>query len=205
MDIIAGGLVGVSQVLIGHPLDTIKILIQNKKKWKCLKIKQFYRGATYPFVSSFLFNATVFPIYNRCYKYTKCHYVSGFIGGFMISPMVHIFDVAKIKRQTNQLINFRTRGLFMSCLRESLAVSIYFGSYEKYKHCGPLISGGLAGVLCWLFTYPIDTVRSRQISQNIKIRKVSRSGLWKGLFPCLLRACAVNSVSFYIYEKIKYL
>ena len=205
MDIIAGGIVGVSQALIGHPLDTIKVLIQNKKNWKNLKIKQFYRGATYPFISSFLFNATVFPVYNRCYKYTECHYVSGFIGGFIISPMIHVFDIAKIKRQTNQLIHFRTRGLFMSCIRESLAVSIYFGSYEKYKHYGPLISGGLAGVFSWVFTYPIDTIRSRQISQNIKLTKVSRSGLWKGLTPCLLRACVVNSVSFYIYEKIKYL
>ena len=34
----------------------------------------------------------------------------------------------------------------------------------------PLISGGVAGALSWLFTYPIDTVKTR-VQSNISFKK----------------------------------
>lgn len=201
MDIIAGGVVGISQIAIGHPLDTIKVLIQNKQPWR-INFVDYYRGSTFPFVCSILFNSTVFPIYNRSFEYTQSHFLSGAIGGFLMGPMVHYFDVAKIKRQTNQSIHFKTKGIYMSCLRETMAVGIYFGMYEMNKKYGPLISGGLAGTFSWMLTYPIDTIRSRQISQNKTLKMVSKKSLWNGLCPCLMRAFLVNSVSFFIFEQL---
>ena len=54
------------------------------------------------------------------------------------------------------------------------------------------------------FTYPIDTIRSRQISNNISIREaISMGNLWRGYSACLIRAFLVNSCSFYIYELCK--
>jgi hypothetical protein len=39
---------GVSQALVGHPLDTIKVLQQNNVPWKSLKFMELMRGVKYP-------------------------------------------------------------------------------------------------------------------------------------------------------------
>ena len=44
MDFIPGICAGISQTIVGHPIDTIKVLIQNKKQWIGLPIKDYYRG-----------------------------------------------------------------------------------------------------------------------------------------------------------------
>ena len=210
LDCIAGGIVGLVQIIIGHPLDTIKVLIQNKQKWKNLPLKKYYSGCKYPFISSFIFNATVFPVYERTLDYTNSHYLSGVLGGIMISPVMQVFDLAKVKNQTNNEFNFKillkNKGIYMSYVRETVALAIYFGSYNyfKSKDYSPFIAGGYAGICNWAFTYPIDVIRSRQLAQNITILEAYKYGnLWKGFAPCMLRAFIVNSSSFYIYEYLK--
>ena len=41
-ELIPSFFVGISQTIIGHPFDTIKVLIQNKQKWIGLPLKQYY-------------------------------------------------------------------------------------------------------------------------------------------------------------------
>ena len=83
----------------------------------------------------------------------------------------------------------------------------YFGGYFYCKHelkLSPLISGGIAGLLNWTFTYPIDVIRTRQMANNISIKKaINQGNLWKGYSACAMRAIIVNSASFYVYEKSK--
>lgn len=43
-DFIAAACVGVTQVSIGHPFDTTKILMQNNRKWFGLPLRNYYRG-----------------------------------------------------------------------------------------------------------------------------------------------------------------
>ena len=54
------------------------------------------------------------------------------------APIVYFFDVGKIKEQTNQKLKFehlyKTRGLLSTTLRESLAISFYFGPYFVKKN-----------------------------------------------------------------------
>ena len=69
-EFIAAAGAGLAQVAIGHPFDTIKVNIQNKKNWKQLKPWNLYRGAKYPLVSSTFFNCTVFPTYETTKKCT---------------------------------------------------------------------------------------------------------------------------------------
>ena len=45
---ITGTAMGVSQIIVGHPFDTIKVLMQNKQKWFGLPIKNYYNGWRYP-------------------------------------------------------------------------------------------------------------------------------------------------------------
>ena len=196
-------------MVIGHPFDTAKILLQNNKKWYGLKPTQYYKGWKFPLTSSILYNFTVFPIYERTLKYTNNSYLSGAISGLAVAPIVFSFDIGKIKQQTNQKLCFqnyiKNKGLMSVTTREVLAMSIYFGSYNYLKNYDvhPLIAGGLAGLSNWTVTYPIDVVMSRQIAQNITIKKALQQGnLWRGYTICAIRAVIVNAANFYVYELV---
>ena len=70
-DIIPPLAVGLTEVSIGHPFDTAKVLIQNKKKWFGLPVGHYYRGWRFPLCCSCIFNCTVFPVYERTKDITK--------------------------------------------------------------------------------------------------------------------------------------
>ena len=207
-EIISGFAGGIAQTIVGHPLDTIKVLIQNKYPIKNLGIRDVYRGWRYPMVMSTLFNASLFPINQEIYNYSNNYYISGFISGAIVSPIVDVFDVPQIKQQTNQKIRlndfYKTKGLFSTTLRESFAISLYFGTYHYCKdeyNIDSFFAGGIAGLTNWTLTYPIDVIRSRQISQNISFDKAfQQKNLWGGYSVCLLRAVIVNASVFKIYD-----
>jgi len=212
-DIIASIGVGLNQIFFGHPLDTCLTLLQNKKKWRGLPIKSYYRGYKYPLCSSILFNSTVFPIYNRTKDYTNSGAISGLLAGVCVSPMVYLSEVGKVKTQTQQKINYKdflyTKGKAAIFARESLAMTAYFGTYDYCKNLNfhPLLSGAVAGISNWTLTYPIDVIKSRQIAQNLTIKEAYQFGkLWKGFPICATRAIIVNATNFYVYESLmKYL
>ena len=207
-EIISGFAGGITQTIVGHPLDTIKVLIQNKHSIKNLGIRDVYKGWRYPMVMSTLFNASLFPINQEIYNYSNNYYISGFISGAIVSPIVYIFDVGKIKQQTNQKIRlsdfYKTKGLFSTALRESIAISLYFGPYYYCKNeynMDSFFAGGIAGITNWTLTYPIDVIRSRQIAQNILFKDaINQKKLWKGFSVCLLRAVVVNASVFKVYD-----
>ena len=64
-DIIAGGISGMSQIAIGYPLDTLKVLSQNNLKINNLNIKSLYSGVSYPLQSSIITNSIVFSFNKR--------------------------------------------------------------------------------------------------------------------------------------------
>jgi len=209
-DIIAGAAVGVSQVGIGHPFDTAKVLIQNKRHWKGLPISCYYKGWKFPLVSATLFNCTVFPIYERTIRYTNNSFASGIIAGTIVSPLVYLFDIGKIKLQTSQQLRLNhfwsTPGKLATLNRETIAMSIYFGTYFnlKNKNYNPLLAGALAGLSTWTVTYPLDVIKNRQLVQKISMMDaIKQKNLWKGFLLCAVRACIVNAVSFWVYETVK--
>ena len=87
-DIIPPLAVGLTEVSIGHPFDTAKVLIQNKKKWFGLPVSHYYRGWRFPLCCSCIFNCTVFPMYEKTIKYTNSYWLSGFLSGIVVSPIV---------------------------------------------------------------------------------------------------------------------
>lgn len=211
-DIIPAFCVGLTQVSVGHPFDTTKVLMQNNKKWFGLPFKSYYKGWRYPLISATLFNCTVFPVYQRTYKYTNNSILSGAFAGVMVSPLVYFFDTYKIKKQTNQPVSLSMfkhprYGVPSTFCRETLAMSTYFGSYYYFKDdwkLNPFFAGGLAGLSNWTLTYPIDVVRSRQIAQQISMRSAIKMGnLWSGYSICAVRAIIVNAANFWVYEKVK--
>ena len=209
-DFLAGICVGFSQVLSGHPLDTIKVLIQNGHKWSGFPIKEYYRGWRYPLVSSIFFNFTAFPIYERSKFYLDSSFLAGCCSGMFVGPIAFVFDVGKIKKQTNQNMNLKilvqNNGFPLSASREILAMGFYFGTYNYLKDSGfnSFIAGAAGGLANWSLTYPIDVIRSRQIACNISIKdSFTKGNLWKGYTACALRAKFVNGISFTVYENVK--
>jgi solute carrier family 25 carnitine/acylcarnitine transporter 20/29 len=150
--------------------------------------------------------------------------LTGVIGAFMITP----FDYFKIHRQTNSIAalnkinkinksNARMtiynlpiiyNGLWITICRESIAIPAYFLTFDimHYQWNYPaFISGGIAGVNSWLFTYPIDTLKTRrQLYPDKTFQSLIQMGkLYNGLGITLLRAVIVNGVNFQLYTILK--
>lgn len=214
---IAGGLSGISQVLVGYPLDTMKILNQNKIK-VTLKNSLNFKGIKYPLQLSIVTNSIVFGLSNKLREINKDKkennmFFNGYISGLISSPFVYLYDIKKTNTQTNNnnkikdfLLKSKFNGLFMTIMRESIGYGTYFYIYDimknKYDN-NTFISGGVAGMSNWTITYPIDVIKNRQLSKNISIIKAYKMGnMLSGYKYCLLRAFIVNSVIFTVYEKI---
>lgn len=197
-EFIAGLFSGITQVIVGHPLDTIKVNKQNNIKIN----SRLYQGITYPLISNSLIVGLQFDLY---YRYNAI--IDGIITSMILTPL----DYYKINKQNNNNISFSKmiknmpKSYPITCLRESLALSIYFGGYDmmRKKNYNPLVAGGLAGVASWLFTFPIDTIKTRiQSGSNFK-QALKERNFWKGINITLGRALIVNSLGFYVAEHIK--
>jgi len=143
-----------------------------------------------------------------------------------------VFDCGK-KIVTNHGVRGLYQGLGATIIRDIPAVSCYFGVYELCRRwfAGPngdvnklsashlLISGGVGGLLYWVFTYPIDVVKSSmQGDSTIKSQRkyssiidcaqklYAQGGVrtfFRGITPCLLRAFPANAACFFAYEKTR--
>jgi len=208
-DIKTGLIAGSTQIIIGYPLDTIKTLIQNKINWRNLKILDFYRGAQYRLPLAVSKNSIIFPSHKYAKEYTNSNILAGAFAGITVSPVQYFFDVIKIKKQTLEPLKLSTfknnYGKYSVLNKEMFGMSAYFSTYHyiKEKNYSPFFSGSFAGIMSWLTSYPLDTIRSRQISQNIKMKEAIKLGkLYKGILPCLARAAITNGCIWTIVEKM---
>lgn len=211
-EFIYGGIVGSVQTIIGHPLDTIKVLNQNKQNIN-FNFKRLYSGITFPLISSVINHSFMFYL-NDYFLIEDNHFKSGFVTGILCTPIINTFDILKIKYQTNyDNINIKKimlnseKGFIATLLRESVGCSLYFGSYNylKDKNYNPFLSGSTAGTVSWLFTYPIDVVKTRIQSGLVNnwSDAIKKGNLFKGLPVCLTRSFIVNGFAFSAYDYLK--
>jgi solute carrier family 25 carnitine/acylcarnitine transporter 20/29 len=119
-------------------------------------------------------------------------------------------------------------------LRDAHSYGVYFASYQmtldamnhsplsetlkQRPHVESFIAGGVAGMLCWISSYPIDIIKSRMQAQDVLIPRqqrefptfracwrctVARDGyaaLWRGFNVTMLRAFIVNGVTVLVYD-----
>jgi len=227
-EIIAGGLAGVSQTIVGYPLDTIKVCLANKSPiiWK-----QLYRGCMSPMFGGVLVNAQTFYSYNWFHSQGFNVFNSGFLCGLGISIIETPVELLKIRMQTSAEIGLQKsyletvkelgprrifHGAAPTFWRNGIALGIYFDSYERVKNvmvsyptwATSLVGGTVAGVLCWVVPYPIDCIKT-QIQADTTYKRTMRSylydpalrvGLWRGFGPCILRSAITNPFIFLTYE-----
>lgn len=200
---IAGFVSGIVQTLVGHPLDTLKVSKQNNTQLN-LNPKTLYRGVLYPLSTNSIICSINFGVYNQMKEYYPT-VIAGAISGIPIGILITPVELYKTNRQLSIPINCHAwKGLSTCLLREIPAFAIYFQTYEymKKKDYGTLVSGGVAGTLCWVGTYPMDVIKTRvQSGRSKTIIDAVRMGQFnKGFSYCIARGCIVNAMGFYAYE-----
>lgn len=214
MEFLYGGFSGLCQNIIGFPLDTIKVLKQNNMNYIYKNPLRYYNGFRYSISNQIINNSISFSSLQYFYKYNKNYYLSGFFTGIIISPVVFIFDLGKIKNQISNNNKYKiniydilnTKGKLTTISRESIALSIYFGTYYELRknNINIITAGGFSGVINWLFTYPLDIIKTRQMTYCCTFKEGFLKGnLFSGLNICLIRAFLVNAIGFYSYELLK--
>ena len=219
-----GNLFGITQVIIGHPFDTLKTNLQNSKDIKIFfkKPVELYRGISYPLLMNSIGTSFLFGNYDYFYKETNNRLISGILTGMISAVILTPFDYKKIQLQTQQLITTKHNqihnqiqyknikkyytGFTYTLTREIISIPIYFYTYHYLNDItNPFIAGGFAGVSSWLSSYPVDTLKTRkQLYQDKTFTEIIRMGsLYKGLPITLVRAFIVNGTSFYIYNFFK--
>lgn len=214
-DFYNGTLVGITQTLVGHPFDTLKVLKQTSSKifnYKNTKLLNLYKGISYPLLGSGLYNSIQFGIHEKAYNNGYSHFMSGLYGGLLSVLIINPVDVYKINRQVirNKPLN-PFRGFHVSLIREGFSTGVYFGSYFYLLDLlggkttfNAFLSGGIAGMAAWTITYPVDVIKSRimSYSANSIYDAIKMKGLWMGLEFCLLRAFLVNGCGFVVFNYI---
>jgi len=199
MDYFIGNSIGLTNTIIGYPLDTIKVHYQKNNKMPNINMN-LYKGVKYPLYSSLILNTIVFGNYNKINNYTNNNFLTGFFLGGIGSILINPFEIKKISSQVNyKSINFKYySGLKYTFLRESLGYGIFFSMYEKLnKNNSPFIAGGISGMSSWLIIYPIDTIRTKKLlNKSIRVNT-----LYNGLTFCLLRSFIIDGLAFTIFDK----
>lgn len=235
--IISSFFAGAIQTLIGHPLDTIKTRIQidNSNFTKVIKTVKYnegylylYKGAFMPLIGNCILNSFLFTHHYSINNIINNHYISGFYTGFISGIILSPFELIKCNLQNNRTKNkmkiidiiqqikskqiILHNGIGLTALRDSIGLSIYFGVYESLQYYinNPLINGGIAGSLSWIYSYPIDVIKTKkQVSNKILIsilKNTKYKNYINGISIVILRAFIVNAGLFYTYDKInKYL
>ena len=215
--IYAGFISGISQTIIGHPLDTIKTWSQNSIELKKppMNIKNLYKGISYPLIQNPLLISTSFFSNHYIKEKTDNVYLSSSITGILSGIISTPIDKYKIMRQQKLEYKLSIRNFIRSyknmpimMMREIPANFIYYSSFDHMKKndIPVFFGGGIAGILSWTLTYPLDTIKSRLQSNSCSTIKEAfmKKKLFNGLMPCVQRAFIVNSFGFYIYEKFLY-
>ena len=224
---------GIVQTIVGHPLDTIKTRIQidnnnvnnvlnNVRKNENLLL--LYKGGLMPLFGNSFLNCFLFTYHYNLNKKINNHYLTGLLTGTISGLILCPLELIKCNLQNNRtnkkskmkeiikkikLKEIRLQnGLLLSLIRDSIGLSIYFGSYEKLQeqNKNPLLNGGIAGSLSWLYSYPIDVLKTKKQISNDKlyniIKKMSLKMYLNGLPIVLLRSFIVNGCVFYTYENL---
>jgi solute carrier family 25 carnitine/acylcarnitine transporter 20/29 len=209
IDNIAGFVSGLAQTIVGHPLDTIKVWRQSGRPSPNMTIPMLYAGVTYPALTSGLLCSISFGVAAQM-KENHGHFVSGLYAGAASGLLSAPIEYHKIGLQCGSGGLRGLRGLSepprrmaisATVARDMVGYATYFPVYYYLNDkLGTLTAGGIAGMVSWTVSYPLDSIKTSLQAGTVKPVGIM---LWKGYLPCMLRAATVNAVGWYVYEKVK--
>jgi len=204
MELVWGFFAGVGQIILAHPLDTIKTWYQANHPIS-YNPRNLYRGFAYPLISNGIISSFAFQAYRSCDNYL----IGGITSGIVTALTSYPFEYLKVRDQL-KLTNthFPKIGFATITVREILACTAYYPVYDylKKKSITTPIAGGLAGMSCWLISYPADVVTTHAMmgkSLSTIFSELHYKAYFRGLTPALVRAFPVNALGFISYEYAK--
>uniref|UniRef100_A0A6I8PFR8 Solute carrier family 25 member 45 n=1 Tax=Ornithorhynchus anatinus TaxID=9258 RepID=A0A6I8PFR8_ORNAN len=215
-EFVAGWISGALGLLLGHPMDTVKVRLQTQNKYRgivdCV-IKTYRHESAY-------FLAPVDLVKVRLQNQTEAR-----PGGAPPRYRGPLHCTGAILREEGPLGLFR--GAWALVLRDTPTSGLYFLTYQGLCRWltpeggdpGPatmLVAGGCAGTASWVTATPLDVVKSRMQMDGPErrayrglldcvVRSVRRDGpgvFFRGLTLNSARAFPVNAVTFFSYEQL---
>lgn len=205
-----GILTAINQIIIGYPLETLKIRSQARQWHLSTVLKNLsnekgivglYRGCTLPsMVQTFVQPVHIMCFHHLYYQYEFSAWTSGLLSGALLGGITNPFETLKSRTQ-NGILNVPSirylcyQGLFYNVLRESIGTGTYWYVYYMFHHEWNPFYGGIAGVCSWIISYPFDVWKTRtQCGLSVK------SAFHYGLSITLFRAFIVNTVNLSLYN-----
>ena len=192
VDIVAGTIGGMTTVVVGHPLDTVKVRLQTStshyssmldcivKTWQVEGVRGYYKGVQSPLAGEAFFNAIQFAAYG----------------------------------QSKQLLQrYRTTGADTTQPHANSPPALVVLSVGDY-----FIAGGLTGAASCLVECPVDLLKSQlqtviyrpnppftsfTSAVSFVLRHRGVIGLYQGLVPTFLRTIPSTAAYFGCYEWVR--
>ncbi|KAF7412643.1 hypothetical protein HZH66_001539 [Vespula vulgaris] len=151
LDFAAGCLGGCAGIMVGYPLDTVKVHMQTQDyrnpKYKgtlhCLRtlitkesVFGLYRGMTSPMAGVAVVNAIVFGVYGQTQKHMSdkdrlsYHFLAGAIAGIAQSPISSPIELAKTRMQLQSSTNKTKYSGPVKCLKDIYKKEGYRGVFN---------------------------------------------------------------------------
>jgi hypothetical protein len=208
-DFIAGTISGALYTIVGYPFDTLKIWNQNNTQYKNPKIniKNLYRGGKIPIIQNSLIMASTLYINNNIYNTNV--YISSFCSGIFSTLIYTPFDYYKINIQQQNKVIFSNsyKKIHIVAMHEIPSNMIFFTTYKKCKsyNISHEISGATSGVLCSIFIYPLNTIKTRmQSNLNLSLKDaIAGNKLYNGFSYSLIRSILCGGIGMSCFEKLK--
>jgi len=217
--LIAGMVSGVAQTIVGHPFDTLKTWRQCGSSTPGTEVPRvarrslapgaLYRGVKYPLMQAPPVVGVAFGVNEAVKDCTNSVTLGAAASGAVTAAIICPLDYYKVQAQQYgaRALQWNLTKAFANLpvvvARETPSNVAYFGCYDALRKRGVPIpaSGAAAGVMAWMVTYPLDTVKTRMQARPITFRQAwSEGGLWRGLTVCCVRASIVNAFGFWVYE-----
>ncbi|XP_050474171.1 mitochondrial basic amino acids transporter-like isoform X1 [Bombus huntii] len=149
LDFFAGCVGGCAGIVVGYPLDTIKVHMQTqdyrnpkyKGNWDCFRtllakesVAGLYRGMSSPLAGVALVNAVIFGVYGQTQKYIPdpasltSYFAAGALAGIVQSPICSPIELAKTRMQL-QASAARFSGP-LQCLKHAYTREGYRGVFK---------------------------------------------------------------------------